>query len=143
MAPPPSPGEHHADPPPVRRPDRIRRPTSEERTASILAHVSALVAAVVTAGRLSFAGPLIIWALYKDRSPLVRQAAAGAFNFNLGLWVMNVVAWICLFTIILSPLAIVLFVVANVGMVVWHVLAAIRASQGRAYDYPFQIRVLH
>ncbi len=116
--------------------------TSEERTASILAHVSALIAAVVTAGWLSFVGPLVIWAIYKDRSPLVRQAAAGAFNFNLGLWVMNVVAWICLFTIILSPVAIILFVIANVGMVVWHVLAAIRAGQGRPYNYPFQIRVL-
>ncbi|MDQ2755141.1 MAG: DUF4870 domain-containing protein [Actinomycetota bacterium] len=117
-------------------------PTSEERTASILAHVSALIAAVVTAGWLSFVGPLVIWAIYKDRSPLVRQAAAGAFNFNLGLWVMNVAAWICLFTIILIPVAVILFVIANVGMIVWHVLAAIRASQGRPYSYPFQIRVL-
>ena len=118
-------------------------PTSEERTASILAHLSALIAAVLTVGSLRFLGPLIIWAIYKDRSPLVRQAAAGAFNFNLGLWVMNVVAWILVFTVILSPIAVILFVIANVGMVVWHLLAAYRASQGRVYDYPFQIRVLH
>lgn len=117
--------------------------SSEERTASVLAHLSALIAAVVTAGWLSFVGPLVIWAIYKDRSPMVRQAAAGSFNFNLGLWVMNVVAWICVFTVVLIPLAIILFLVANVGMVVWHLLAAYRASQGRASSYPFQIRVLH
>ena len=115
--------------------------TRAEKTASIAAHLSAIVAAIVTAGWLSFAGPLIIWAVYK-KSPTVRQAAAGAFNFNVGLWVMNVVAWICLFTVILLPLAIILFVIANVGMVVWHVVAAIRASQGRAYHYPFQIKIL-
>ncbi len=116
--------------------------TGEEKTASIAAHLSAIVAAIVTAGWLSFLGPLIIWAIYKDKSPLVRQAAAGAFNFNVGLWVMNIVAWICLFTVILAPLAVILFVIANVGMVVWHVVAAIRASQGRAYNYPFQIKIL-
>lgn len=131
-------------PPPV-PPYGAGRPaiSSEERTASVLAHLSALIAAVVTAGWLSFVGPLVIWAIYKDRSPLVRQAAAGSFNFNLGLWVMNVVAWICVFTVVLIPLAIILFLIANVGMVVWHLLAAYRASQGRAYSYPFQIRVLH
>ncbi|MEO7060921.1 MAG: DUF4870 domain-containing protein [Lapillicoccus sp.] len=116
--------------------------TGEEKTASIFAHLSAIIAAIVTAGWLSFLGPLIIWAIYKDKSPLVRQAAAGAFNFNVGLWVMNIVAWICLFTVILAPLAVILFVIANVGMVIWHVVAAIRASQGRAYNYPFQIKIL-
>lgn len=116
--------------------------TGEEKTLSIAAHLSAIVAAIVTAGWLSFLGPLIIWAVYRKRSPLVRQAAAGAFNFNVGLWVMNVVAWICLFTVILSPLAVILFIIANVGMVVWHLVAAIRASQGRAYNYPFQIKIL-
>lgn len=116
--------------------------TGWERTASIAAHLSAIVAAIVTAGWLSFVGPLIIWAVYKNKSPLVRQAAAGAFNFNVGLWVMNIVAWIFLITVILSPVAVILFIIANVGMIVWHVVAAIRASQGRAYHYPFQIKIL-
>src|SRR4029450_4211843 len=77
--------------------------TGEEKTASILAHLSAITAAILTAGWLSFVGPLIIWAIYKNRSPLVRQAAAGSFNFNVGLWVMNVIAWICGFTVGLIP----------------------------------------
>ena len=116
--------------------------TGEERTASIFAHLSAIIAAIVTAGWLSFLGPLIIWFIYKDRSPFVRQAAARSFNFNVGLWVMNIVAWICLFTVVLIPVAIVLFVIANVGLIVWHLIGAYRASQGRTYDYPFQIRIL-
>ncbi len=116
--------------------------TGEERTASIFAHLSAIIAAVVTAGWLSFLGPLIIWFIYRDRSPFVRQAAARSFNFNVGLWVMNIAAWICLFTVVLIPVAIVLFIIANVGLIVWHLIGAYRASQGRTYDYPFQIRIL-
>ena len=117
--------------------------SGEERTASILAHLSAIIAAIVTAGWLSFIGPLIIWAMYKDRSPLVRQAAAGAFNFNVGLCVMNIVAWICVFTVILIPVALVLFFIANILLFVFHIIAAVKASKGEVYHYPFQIRILH
>ena len=117
--------------------------TGGERTASILAHLSAVIAAIITAGWLSFVGPLIIWAMYKDRSPLVRQAAAGAFNFNVGLCVMNIVAWICVFTVILIPVALVLFFIANILLFVFHIIAAVKASKGKVYHYPFQIRILH
>ena len=117
--------------------------TGGERTASILAHLSAVIAAVITAGWLSFVGPLIIWAMYKDRSPLVRQAAAGAFNFNVGLCVMNIIAWICVFTVVLIPVALVLFFIANILLFVFHIIAAVKASKGEVYHYPFQIRILH
>ena len=39
--------------------------TGEEKTASVLAHLSAIIAAILTAGWLSFVGPLII-ALRRD-----------------------------------------------------------------------------
>ena len=117
--------------------------TGEERTASILAHLSAIIAAILTAGWLSFVGPLIIWAIYKNRSPMVRQAAAGSFNFNVGLWIMNIVAWICVFTVVLIPVALVLFFIANILIFVFHIIGAVKASKGEVYDYPFQIRILH
>jgi uncharacterized Tic20 family protein len=117
--------------------------TGEEKTASIFAHLSAIIAAIVTAGWLSFAGPLIIWFIYKDRSPLVRQAAAGSFTINVGLWIMNIVAWICVFTIVLIPVALVLFFIANILIFVFHIIGAVKASRGEVYNYPFQIRILH
>ena len=117
--------------------------TGGERTASVLAHLSAVIAAIITAGWLSFVGPLVIWLIYKDKSPLVRQAAAGAFNFNVGLWVMNIVAWICVITVVLIPVALVLFFIANILLFVFHIIAAVKASRGEVYHYPFQIRLLH
>lgn len=118
------------------------QPSAEERTASILAHLSALIAAVVSAGWLSIIGPLVVWAIYKDRSPLARQAAAGAFNFNLAIWAAVIVGWICLFTIILIPVAILIWLVALVAALVCHIQGAIRASHDEPYHYPFQIPVL-
>ena len=116
--------------------------SADERTAAVLAHLSALIAAVLSAGWLSIAGPLVVWAIYKDRSALARHAAAGAFNFNLAVWAAFIVGWICLFTIVLIPVTVILWLVAGLAALVCHILGAVRANRGEAYTYPFQIRVL-
>jgi uncharacterized Tic20 family protein len=56
---------------------------------------------------------------------------------------MNIVAWICVFTIVLIPVALVLFFIANILIFVFHIIGAVKASRGEVYNYPFQIRILH
>ncbi|WP_238146665.1 DUF4870 domain-containing protein [Ornithinimicrobium murale] len=114
----------------------------DERTWMILAHVSAPIAMIVSAGWLSFAGPLLVWLVKKDQSSAVRQAASGAFNFNLAAWLMAIIGWICFFTIILIPVAIILWIIVFVVSVYAHLRGAWLASKGQVYTYPFQIRVL-
>ncbi|HHX86154.1 MAG TPA: DUF4870 domain-containing protein [Actinomycetales bacterium] len=114
----------------------------DDRTPAALAHASSLIAMVISAGWLSFVGPLVMWLLYKDRSPFVRQAAAGSFNFNLGLWVMNIVGWILIITIIGIPVGIVLLVISYLGQIIGHIIGTVRATRGLTMNYPFQIRVL-
>ena len=114
----------------------------EDRTPAALAHASSLIAMVISAGWLSFVGPLIMWVLYKDRSPFVRQAAAGSFNFNLGLWVMSIVGWIFILTVIGIPIGAVLLVVSFLGQIIGHIIGTMRATKGRTMGYPFQIKVL-
>lgn len=116
--------------------------TSEERTWAVLGHLAAIVAAVISAGWLSFVGPLVIWAIYKDRSAFVRQAAAGSFNFNLAVWAAIVVGWVMFFTVILIPVAIIVWGVAIVAALVFHVRAAMAANRGELYRYPWAITVL-
>lgn len=116
--------------------------TPDERTAAVLSHLSAIIAMVVTAGWLSFVGPLVMWFMYKDRSPFVRQAAAGSFNFNLWAWLMNVIAWVLLYSVVGIPVAVVLWIVAGL-MTLWcHIRGAMKASRGEPYRYPAQLRVL-
>ncbi|MDO5678098.1 MAG: DUF4870 domain-containing protein [Propionibacteriaceae bacterium] len=115
----------------------------DERSMAVLAHLSAIIAMVLSAGWLSFVGPLLVWLLYKDRSRFVRRAAAGSFNFNIWAWVMNIVAWICMFTVILIPVSIGLWIVAGI-MTLWcHIKGALRAANGDTYDYPASIRILN
>ncbi len=146
--PPPPPREHDS----VGNPDQPWDPgmaqgsmsESQEKTWSILAHLSAPIAALISAGMLNFIGPLIIWALYKDKSQRVRHAAAGAFNFNLSLWIFYAV----LVVVSVVTLGVALLITIPLGIVVWigsmiiHVLAAIKANNGEVYTYPMQIPVL-
>jgi len=93
---------------------------------------------------LNFLGPLLIWALYKDKSQRVRHASAGAFNFNLTLWIFYAVL------VLLSVLTLLIGLIITIplGILVWvvsmviHVVAAIKASNGEVYTYPMQIPVL-
>lgn len=123
-------------------PQGPRLAEGDERTWMLLAHLSAPLAAIFSLGWLSFLGPLVVWMLRKEDSQAVRTASAGAFNFNLSFWLMNIVAWICLFTVILIPLAIIIWVIVWPVAIYAHLRGAWLASRGEVYTYPFQIRVL-
>jgi uncharacterized Tic20 family protein len=116
-------------------------PSGGSRLAAIFAHLSAPIAALLSAGSLSLLGPLLVWLVMKN-DPYARKAAAGAFNFNLTFWLLYLLSWVLIFTVIGAvvgiPLIVVLFLVSA-----WcHIKGAVRAADDRPYDYPFQIRVL-
>lgn len=115
---------------------------ADERTWAIIAHLSPIVGVIISAGWLNFLGPLIVWLLYKDRSINVRRAAAGSFNFNVGLWILNAVAWIFFITIIGIPIAIVIWIGAGVALFVVHIIAAVRSANRQAFKYPLQVPIL-
>ncbi len=115
----------------------------DDRTIAVLAHLSPLIAMVVSAGWLSFLGPLVVWFVWRDRGPLIRNAAASAFNFNITVWVVNIIGWVCLFTVFLIPLAIVLWIGAFVAQVVLSIKGALAASRGEVYRYPWQVPILN
>ncbi len=116
--------------------------SAEERTWAMLAHLSAVIAWFISAGWLSFVGPLAVWIVKKDSSPYVRQAAAQSFNFNLGMALMTIVGWIMVITIILLPVGFLLIGLAWVLEMYHHIKATIKTSNNRVHRYPFQIKIL-
>lgn len=109
---------------------------------ALVAHLSTLIAMVLSAGWLSFVGPLVVWLLYKDKSAFVRSSAAGAFNFNLGMWLMAIIGWICIFTFIGIIVGVPLLIFSAIAQVVCHIIGAVKANRGELYRYPFQLRIL-
>jgi uncharacterized protein len=111
----------------------------DERTWSIVAHLSVLLAFV----SLMPFGALLVWLLFKDRSPKVR------FHALQALWYQ--IAWIAIFVVyglVTVLLSIVTFGIATIPLVLLGLVlavvpvahgcyAAYQVSQGVAYRYPY------
>lgn len=117
--------------------------SGDDKTIAVLAHLSPIIALVLTAGWLSWLGPLLVWLIWRDRSPLVRTAAATSFNFNVTIWIAIVIGWILAFTIVLLPVSLLLWFVPGILQIVYSIIGAVRASRGEPFNYPAQIPILN
>jgi uncharacterized Tic20 family protein len=106
--------------------------SSNSRNLAALSHLSAFITFV---GIPSLVGPLVMWLLNRD-DPYVEQQAKEALNFNISFLIYGVAAAI-------SIVLLVGLVALPVVLVTWFVLvivAAVKASSGENYQYPFTIR---
>lgn len=124
-------------------------PSAEERQWAMFAHLSILIGGLVTAGWAgslgAFIGPLVIWLVNKDTMPFVADQAKEALNFSIMvsalmfiLFVLTMLTLGLLFFITI-PLALLVSVVALVFLII----AAIKANEGVAYRYPFNVRLVN
>lgn len=108
-------------------------PNSDSTTWAIASHLSALVQVF---GIPAPIGPLVVWLLKKDEDPFVAYHAKEALNFNISFFIYGAVA-------ALSMLLLIGFVLLPAVLITWLVLmiiATIRASEGKHYQYPLTIR---
>ena len=81
-------------------------------------------AMVLSAGTLGFIGSLVIYLLYKDRGPFVRQHAANSLNVQIMTGIILLIS----LPLMLVLVGFVTFPLALVWAGVLHVIGAIRAS---------------
>ncbi len=108
----------------------------DERTWSILAHLSVLVGLV----GLMPLGALIIWLVYKDRSRRVGFHALQALWYQIAWLVILVVGWfvtLILSFVLIGLLFIPVMLVASLIPFVHGCYAAYKVSQGVDYRYPY------
>ncbi len=104
------------------------RDIRDARTWASLAHLTGLIT--------SFIGPLVIWALYRDRYPFVDDQAREAMNFQISILIYLCAAALLWFLVV--PLL--AFAIIPILDLVFVVTAAMNASNGVAYRYPLTIR---
>lgn len=112
-------------------------PTETDRTWAMLAHLSALAGLVVWLLGCVL-GPLAVWIARRDQSAFVAEHAREALNFNI---TVVLAALVCM----LLMLVFVGFILGAALFIVWLVLtlvAAIKASEGSVYRYPFSLRLV-
>lgn len=105
-------------------------PSNDDRNLAMLAHLLGIVS--------GFVGALIIWLIKKDQSAYVDEQAKEALNFQITMLIAFVAASILMFVII-GILLMPLLLVANLVLCI---VAAVRASKGEHYRYPFALRLL-
>lgn len=118
----------------------------DAKTMAVLSHLSSVLGTLLSAGFLSFIGPLIFWFVYKDRPEysFVRAASAGAFNFNIAMWFINIATvFLCIITFgLFLVVAWFIWALTGIAMIVFHIIGAVKANRGEIYNYPFQIKLL-
>ena len=116
---------------------------ADDRLWAMIAHLSAPIATIVSAGWLNIVGPLVVYLVKKDSSPFIRNASAGAFNFVITTWLISIVGWILTFTIIGAIIGIPMIIIGSLASIVLGIVGAIRSWNGEAYTYPWQIKILN
>ncbi len=123
-------------------PAAVERPpvdasVAEARTWAMLTHLSALTGFIgVPFGHVI--GPLIMWAIKKDKFPFVDDQGKEALNFQISMTIYGAVAGVLCFVVIGIPLLIALVITD----VILTVIAAIAANEGKTYRYPITIRLV-
>jgi uncharacterized Tic20 family protein len=108
----------------------------DERTWSMLSHLSVLAALL----GLMPLGALIIWLVYKDRSPRVGFHALQALWYQIAWLVILVVGWFVTFVlsfILIGLLLIPVMLLASLVPLIHGSYAAYKVYEGEDYRYPY------
>lgn len=106
------------------------KPEQNDLLLILAAHLGGLVGFPIVA-------PLVVYLVCKDTKPFVRGHALESLNFHITLMAVVIPLWIVgMFVCVTIPVAIG-FLVAGV---VFSIIAAIRASEGKEYRYPLSFR---
>ncbi|MGZ4636171.1 DUF4870 domain-containing protein [Oryzihumus sp.] len=129
--PPHQPPQQQYPPPPTPYPGYAVQPPlspGDARMWSIFGHLGGTF--------LSFIVPLVIYLVFKDRDPFVREHSSAALNFHLTLFIAYLVSAI----LILVLIGLVLIPLLAICALVFTIMAAVAANDGREYTYPLAIQ---
>lgn len=126
---------------------------SDQRLWATLAHLSPIAAALLTTVTGGFVftgalGPLIIFLVLKDRGSFVRGQSLEALNFQI----FSAIVWMVVFvvgtvlSVVTFGIGLFLFIpvlsLLGLAILVFQIIAAVKANQGIEYRYPITWRLV-
>jgi len=107
------------------------------RTWGMVCHISALCVYLgIPIGNIL--APLIIWLLKKEESPFLHRQGKEALNFQISFSIYGLIAWVLCFILI----GFLLFAILIPVHIIFTVIAAVKANDGKDYQYPLCFRFL-
>ena len=107
--------------------DPVIIPDSDEKTIALLSHLLTFIAPIL--------GPLIIYLIKKGESAFVEHHAKESLNFQITMVIISII-------LVLTIIGILLLWIVGILAVVLVIVAAVRASEGKLYKYPFSLRLV-
>lgn len=107
---------------------------ADEKLMGMLAHLLAIVS--------GFVGPLIIWLIKKDESPFVNDQGKEALNFQITVTIGYVVMLVLSFVPFVGCFTSILMLLIGVASIIFSILGGLEANKGKAYRYPFALRLV-
>lgn len=108
--------------------------TNDERNWGMLSHIAAFAGLIIPIGNII--GPLVVWLMKRHESDFVGHHGKESLNFQISITMYLIVS--ALLTLIL--IGFFLLIAVFIADLVLIIIAAIRASNGEQYSYPFTIR---
>jgi len=121
---------------PPAQPPAAASSDKEQRMWAMIAHLSAIPSFFSIIGHLI--GPLIVWLAKRDGNPFVDDQAKEALNFQISVTIYAIIPAILMLVIIGFPLLFAL----SVFQIVCVIIAGIKASDGVAFRYPLNLRLI-
>jgi uncharacterized Tic20 family protein len=101
---------------------------SDEKLWATLIHIGGIF--------FSFVPALVGYLILKDKGPFVRAHTATALNFQITMAIAYVVSYI-LWLVVIGWL---LTIAIGIVVIVFSIIAAVKANQGQPYTYPLSIK---
>lgn len=110
--------------------------SKNSRDMAMWCHLSSLSGLFVPFGGLI--GPIVIWAMKKDDDSFVNRHGIAAINFRISVYLYSL---ICL---LLALVVVGFFLLGALALadLIFTVIAAIKASEGKEFTYPLSLRLI-
>lgn len=103
----------------------------------MLSHLTALSVFIgIPFGNI--AGPLVIWLIKKDQYAFVDDQGKESLNFQISMTIYAIISAI----LILIVIGFALLIVVGIIDLIFTIIAAIQANDGKLYRYPLSIRFI-
>jgi len=110
----------------------------EERNWAVGCHLAGLLPVYL----LNLIVPLAIWLTKKNESAFLDEQGKESVNFQISLCIYGVALVVLWFTVILIPLAFIGMGILYIADIICVIQAAMKASTGEKYQYPFSLRLI-
>ena len=107
--------------------DPLNPPSSDEKTMALLSHVLTFA--------FGFLAPLVIYLIKKDESSFITYHAKESLNFQITIFIIVII-------LVITVVGILLLWLVGIIALVLVIMATIKASEGKLYKYPFNMRLI-